>query len=79
MFFEISMTRSYVVYEEARATVEAASAEEAVEAAENDMDSFPWETTDEEPSQDLKVAYKPVRAGCADLRAVDGELVARDC
>jgi len=76
MLFEIRMTRSYVVSEEARTTVEAASAEEAVEAVGNDMDSLPWETTDEEPCQDLKVTCEQVQDVRPDLRVVGGTLVA---
>ena len=78
MFFEISMTRSYVAREAARATVEAASAEEAIEAARIDMASLPWETTDEEPNQDTEVVCQPVQEVCADFRAVGGKLVARE-
>ena len=76
MLFEIYMTHSYVVSEEARVTVEAASKEEAVEAARSDLDALPWETTDEEPCQDLKTACKQVQERPADFRVVDGRLVA---
>jgi len=76
MILEICMTRSYVVSEEAKATVEAASKEEAVEAARSDLDALPWETTDEEPCQDLKTACKQVQERPADFRVVDGRLVA---
>jgi len=75
MFFEIGMTRSYIVYEEARATVEAATKEEAIGAAWNDLDSLPWQTTDEEPSQDAKVTCEAVTEDCADFRAIGGQLV----
>jgi hypothetical protein len=75
MLFEICMTRSYVVSEESRTTVEAASAEEAVEAARSDMNSLPWKTTDEEPCQDGKIACKQVQDVRADFRAVGGALV----
>ena len=78
MFFEISMTRSYVVLEEAKTTVEAASAEEVIEAARDDMDSLPWKTTDEEPNQDTEVVCQPVQEVCADFRAIGGKLVARE-
>jgi hypothetical protein len=78
MLFEICLTRSYVVSEEARATVEAAIAEEAVEAARSDLDALPWETTDEEPNQDLEIACERVQERQADFRAVGGTLVARE-
>jgi hypothetical protein len=78
MFFEISMTRSYVAREAARATVEAASKEEAIEAAWHDWNDLPWETTDEEPNQDTEVVCQPVQEVCADFRAVGGKLVAQE-
>jgi hypothetical protein len=78
MLFEIYMTHSYVVSEGARVTVEAASDEEAVEAIGNDMDALPWETTDEEPCQDLKTACKQVQDVRPDLRVVGGAFVARE-
>jgi len=78
MLFEIRMARSHMVFEEARVTVEAASAEEAVEAIGNDMDSLPWETTDEEPCQDLKTVCKQVHDVRPDFHAVGGKLVAQE-
>jgi hypothetical protein len=79
MLFEIYMTRSYVVSEEVRATVEGAIAEDAIEAVQNDMDALPWETTDEEPNQGLEIACERVEERPADFRAVGGELVTREC
>ncbi len=76
MMFEIRMTRSYIVYEEAKATVEAASKDEAIKAAWNDLDALSWETTDEEPSQDTQVTCEAVTQPCANFRAVGGQLVA---
>jgi hypothetical protein len=78
MLFEIYMTHSYVVSEGARVTVEAASDEEAVDAIGDDMDALPWETTDEEPCQDLKTACKQVHDVRPDFRVVGGKLVARE-
>jgi hypothetical protein len=78
MLFEIYVTRSYVAYEKARATVEAACAEEATDAALSDMDSLPWETTDEEPCQDTAVACELVQGVRADFRAVGDKLVASE-
>jgi hypothetical protein len=78
MLFEISMTRSYVVREAARATVEAASKEEAIEAAWHDWNDLPWETTDEEPNQDTEVTCELVQGRRPDFRAVGGALVARE-
>ena len=78
MLFEICMTRSYVVSEEARATVEAASKEEAVEAAWSDWNDLPWETTDEEPCQDTAIACKQVQDIRPDFRVVGGALVERE-
>jgi hypothetical protein len=78
MLFEIYVTRSYVVFEEARATVEAASKDEAVEAFWSDMDAFLWETTDEEPCQDTKIACERVQDVRPDLRVVGGALVAQE-
>jgi hypothetical protein len=72
MLFEIYVTRSYVVSEEAKATVEAASAEEAVEAAQSDMESLTWETIDEEPCQDMKTACKQVQDVRPDFRVAGG-------
>jgi hypothetical protein len=63
------MTRSYVVYEEAKMTVEAASKEEAVEAAWGSFDELPWETFDEEPNQDTEVTCEEVQG----VPAVVGE------
>ena len=68
-----------MVLEEAKATVEAASAEEAIEAARHETDSLPWETTDEEPNQHTEVVCQPVEQVCADFRAVGGKLFAREC
>jgi hypothetical protein len=78
MLFEIYVTRSYVVSEEARATVKAASKDEAVEAFWSDMDAFPWETTDQEPNQDTRIACKRVQNVRPDLRVVGGKLVAQE-
>jgi hypothetical protein len=78
MLFEICMTRSYVVSEEAKATVEAVSAEEAIAAVESDMDAFPWETTDEEPNHDLDIACEEAQERQADFRAVGGALVTQE-
>ena len=58
--------------------MEAANAEEAIEAAQSNMDSLPWETTDEEPNQDTEVTCKPVQGLRADFRAVGDNLVARE-
>ena len=77
MLFEIKITRSYVVFEEARARVEAASAEEVVEAFWNDMNSVPWQTTDEKPCQDTEVVCRPAQEVVADFRVVEGNLVAQ--
>ena len=78
MLFEIRMKRSYVVFEEAKATVEAASKEEVVEAFWSDLDALPWETTDEEPCQDTKIACERVQDVRPDLRVVGGKLMARE-
>ena len=79
MVFEISMTRSYVVYEEAKMTVEAVSKEEAVAAAWEGFTDLPWETTDEKPNQDTEVTCEPVQGEFADFRAVGGRLVEQKC
>ncbi len=72
MVFEIYITRSYIVFEEALATVEAANADEAVEAAQSDMEALTWETIDEEPCQDMKTACKQVQDVRPDFRVAGG-------
>ena len=78
MIFRIRMTRSYVAYEEAEATVEAASKEKAVEAAWESFDELPWETLDERPNQDTEVACEHVQGVPVDFRVVGESLVATE-
>jgi hypothetical protein len=75
MLFRVSMSRSYVVQETAHATIAAASKDEAIEAAMDDMDALPWETIDEEPNQDMETVCESMEDGPADFRVVDGALV----